>query len=49
MGKGNDGDLSIGTGEKKTPCGWANEKELRKREMSEFGVPSPSLFNVWRK
>lgn len=51
MGKGKDGDFSIGAqGEKRrTPCGWAIKKELRKWEMSEFGMPRPTLFNVWYK
>lgn len=48
-GRGRDGDLSRGAkGEKRrTPCGWATEKELRKREMAELGILSPALFNVW--
>lgn len=48
-GKGKGGNLSIGAkGEKRrTPCGWATEKELRKRAMSELGIPSPALFNGW--
>lgn len=48
VGKRESGYLSIGAkGEKRrTPCGWAIEREPKEGEMSELGVPGRMLYNV---